>query len=142
MAIVIVPVGSIMNIDTWRLTPPSVPFSLPSSIFSIILLSLNQSTKETSPSRWHIGAFLCEQIRTLQPEDDWTYSLRTPKDSDIASLSFADASDAVEVVHEGETLLWSRRLEDRFSLEYRTGARGEYDSFRQKDRTIYFYADI
>ena len=81
--------------------------------------SLNQSIKQVGPGRWHVGSFVRERITTkIQPEDDaiaagveddCTYILQTSKDGDIVSPPFMDASDAIQMVHEGGTssVVWT-----------------------------------
>lgn len=73
---------------------------------------LDQSIKQVGPNSWYVGALVCERIQTMQPEDtvaawaddDCTYILRQPRDSDVASPPVMEISDPIKLVHEGGTL--------------------------------------
>lgn len=109
--------------------------------------SLNQSIKQVGPGRWHVGSFVRERITTkIQPEDDaiaagveddCTYILQTSKDGDIVSPLFMDASDAIQMVHEGGTssVVWTIGRHVFCKVKARhpdMESRGEYDQIRYK----------
>lgn len=112
--------------------------------------SLNQSIKQIGPGRWHVGSFVRERITTkIQPEDDaiaagveddCTYILQTSKDGDIVSPPFMDASDAIQMVHEGGTssAVWTIGRHVFCKVKARhpdMESSGEYDQIRYKRKS-------